>query len=134
MYWIMPQFHNTISILGYTMPFQNTISNHEYCLDSSLEYLHYLQFQDDIAEVVRRLQRCAQKKVYLQEFCAVAVCQLIGWSPVGVVREHLVPLLELERGWEGCTPELLYTILHLNKLYSKVDTHSTLIWQKYLLG
>ena len=70
--------------------------------------------------VVKQLQVCAERKFYLQEFVAVAVCRVLGSVPKGVVREELVPVLGLGGGWKNCTPETLYVLLELNRGYEKV--------------
>lgn len=38
-----------------------------------------------------------------------------------VIKDHVIPVLELEKGWEGCSPEQLYLVLHLTSVYGKVD-------------
>ena len=77
-------------------------------------------FQTDLVSVVKQLRVCAERKFYLQEFVAVAVCRLLGSVPEGVVRVELVPVLGLGGGWKTCTPETLYVMLELNKKYEKV--------------
>ena len=69
---------------------------------------------------MKQLRVCAERKFYLQEFVAVAVCRLLGSVPEGVVRVELVPVLGLGGGWKTCTPETLYVMLELNKKYEKV--------------
>ena len=60
------------------------------------------------------------RKSYLSQFCAVAVSKLIEGCPVAVVRDDIVPLLGLEGGWEKCSPEKLFLMLHMNQHYVKV--------------
>ena len=78
--------------------------------------------QADILQVLRRLTQCSQKKTYLQEFCATAVCRLLEVCPAETVHKHMIPILGLEGGWEKITPETLLQLLHLEQRHSKVDS------------
>ena len=80
-----------------------------------------VRLQDDIVTVAKHLSTCGQSKFYLREVCAVGVTQLVEqYCSADVSRDHVISLLGIDGGWEGCTPERLYTMLHLNKLYGKV--------------
>ena len=50
--------------------------------------------QSDVAEVVRQLGVCGQRKIYLKEFCAVVMGDLVERCGEEVVRECIVPGLE----------------------------------------
>ena len=64
---------------------------------------------------------CGQKKIYLREFCAVVMGDLVERCGEEVVRGCIVPGVKgVEGGWENCTPELLYLLLLLEKHYGKV--------------
>ena len=73
-----------------------------------------------MAEVVKQLGVCGQRKSYLREFCAVVMGDLVERCGEEVVRECIVLGVEgVEKGWEGCTPETLYLLLLLEQHYGK---------------
>ena len=83
--------------------------------------------QSDEAEVVRQLGMCGQRKIYLKEFCAVVMGDLVERCGEEVVRECIVPGVEgVWKGWDGCTPETLYLLLLLEQHYGKVISVVTL--------
>ena len=75
-------------------------------------------------KVMEEIYRCGQKKFYLQELSAVTVGQLVTECDFSgdVIRDHVIPLVGVASGWEGCTPERLYLVLLLSKLFGKVRT------------
>ena len=84
-------------------------------------YVHVL-LQEDTLGVVKQIHTCGSKKFFLQELCAVAVVQLVndGQLTGDVIRDHVIPLVGVSSGWEGCTPERLYRALAFNKIVGKV--------------
>lgn len=53
------------------------------------------------------------KKSFLQEFSAESVCRLINAINCDQIFNHVLPHLELECGWEKCSPGKLYILLKL---------------------
>ena len=92
-----------------------------------LGYLHIQRYihvflQDDTLRVIKQMHSCRAKKFFLQELCAVAVVQLVNDSQLtsDVIRDHVIPLVGVSSGWEGCTPARLYLALAFNKIVGKV--------------
>ena len=81
-----------------------------------------LDFQDEVLQVMKMMYSCGVKKFFLQELCAVTVGQLVVDCdlPSDVIRDHVIPLVGVSSGWEGCTPERLYIALVLSKIIGKV--------------
>ena len=79
--------------------------------------------------VVKQICSCAQKKTFLQELCMVTVGQLISEDNFSddVVRDHVIPLVGVTSGWDECTPERLYIVLLLSKLFGKVQKVKQLV-------
>ena len=76
--------------------------------------------QDDVAMVTERLVTAASKKTYLGEFVGAAIVKLIRSVPEEVVLSHILPLLGLDCGWEGCSPDKLLVLAELQKTVGKV--------------
>lgn len=70
--------------------------------------------------VVQKLSVISRKKINLREFCAVSVTQLLEGVDQEVV-QLVIPYLELECGWETCTPEILLIIISLQSKYVEVS-------------
>ncbi len=76
--------------------------------------------QEDKVGVVTELVSLGKEKAYLTEFNASVLCQLLETCSLEECRDHIIPKLELEEGWENCSPERLQLILYLKKTYGKV--------------
>ena len=70
--------------------------------------------------VVQKLATISKKKIHLREFCAVSIKLLLEGVNQEVI-ESLIPYLELECGWEKCTPEILLILLSLQSKYGEVS-------------
>ena len=70
--------------------------------------------------VASRLVALRKKKVYLQEFCTSVLCQLLERCSADVCRD-IMPVLELDGGWDDSTPETLQILLSLSNLCCKVQ-------------
>ena len=70
--------------------------------------------------VVQKLATISKKKIHLREFCAVCIKQLLEGVNQEMM-ESLIPYLELECGWEKCTPEKLLILLSLQSKYGEVS-------------
>lgn len=90
--------------------------------------------EDEVIEVIKGLQACC-KKSYLNEFCAVAMCKLIESCSEDLVSSKVIQLLELEGGWDTCTPHQLYILLSLNRTWGKTKWWKKLVkahWSNFL--
>lgn len=78
---------------------------------------------------MKQIYVCGQKKFFLQELCAVTIGQLVRECDFSteVVRDHVISLVGIASGWEGCTPERLYLVLLLSKLFGKVRRNERLL-------
>ena len=70
--------------------------------------------------VVQKLAAISKKKIHLREFCAVSITQLLEGVDQEVI-QSFIPYLELECGWEKCTPEILLIIISLQSKYGGVS-------------
>lgn len=92
-------------------------------LQSSFTLRIYIYTQEDLVGVARDLVALGKMKLFLREFSASTICQLLSVCPMEVCRDHMITALELDAGWTECTAERLQIILHFSQLYGKVHSH-----------
>ena len=70
--------------------------------------------QSDIEHLIKSMMVVYNKKMFLQEFCAVTIGRLIQDMEEDVIFQCVIPHIGLDCGWSYCTPGKLYLMLTLH--------------------